>query len=56
MELDEGNIDILFLISDFSSTYFPIFVDINCSICSGGFKREGAGRGNWGTQSDEIAQ
>ncbi|CAI8606697.1 unnamed protein product [Vicia faba] len=22
----------------------------------GGFKREGAGRGNWGTQSDEIAQ
>lgn len=54
--LDEGNITILLLISVFKKNIFQSLLILPFSICRGGFKREGAGRGNWGTQSDEIAQ
>lgn len=36
--------------------FFAIWLDINhmCNIRSD-FKRDGAGRGNWGTPTDDIA-
>lgn len=33
-----------------------VFLFIYVIMCRGDFKREGAGRGNWGTQADELAQ
>jgi len=30
--------------------------DVLLSICRNEFKREGAGRGNWGTQNDDITE
>lgn len=41
-------------ISEVFST-FTLFLWIY-SICRNEFKREGSGRGNWGTQTDEISQ
>lgn len=42
-----------------NKSYFDLcFVstDVFWSTCRNEFKREGAGRGNWGTQSDDITQ
>jgi len=54
--LDEGNT--IFHYSSSVSLFLSLFMYnvINRSNCRNEFKRDGAGRGNWGTQSDEIAQ
>jgi len=45
---------LLIMISLFDLCF--ISTDVLWSICRNEFKREGAGRGNWGTQNDEITQ
>lgn len=34
---------------------FGSSINVTYSICRSEFKREGSGRGNWGTQTDELA-
>lgn len=38
------------------SLTFGSSIDVTCSIFRNEFKREGAGKGNWGGQTEEIVQ
>lgn len=46
----------LLLITNLILIYVFVSTDVFWSTCRNEFKREGAGRGNWGTQSDDITQ
>jgi len=46
----------LSLMNNFFIEFAFINIDVPWSICRNEFKREGSGRGNWGAQTDELAQ